>query len=412
MTLVCIMFMLSILALYYTYAGLVFSMIGLSLSVWHTFGILAATGSLCVLVRGKGRAVRLLSALPALLCFAGAKTVCDFLLPAAPVFYLALASANARWDTDYYQVRAVFTAAVKLFPAALLTGFFFGSMTYVATVAAPFYIVWIFISVLLLRSLRHNSGEKLGFRFHALNLSSLALIVATGIVMSSGRFISACKAALVALNQYIFSPLILGATYVLIGLISAVNSLIRFFSPGAGGIDVSEFSLDMSNLDVSDLTGGAAELKDTPEWLKIAFFTLCALAALLAMYLIIRKLISHRPDSPSPSGDVIRTEIEADSSRGIFASVGALSSPRERVRRCYRRFIRLCADRGIAVDERMTTENIVSQLPPELTSGPAERLRGVYLPARYNLSADIPEDSVRHARDALSELKSIMKGKN
>lgn len=80
-------------------------------------------------------------------------------------------------------------------------------------------------------------------------------------------------------------------------------------------------------------------------------------------------------------------------------------SPREKVRRCYRDFLKLMEHKGFRREEYHTSEDILAAAGGMLSPEAAEALRRVYIAARYDEGGTITEEQVREARKALKELK-------
>ena len=80
-------------------------------------------------------------------------------------------------------------------------------------------------------------------------------------------------------------------------------------------------------------------------------------------------------------------------------------SPREKVRRCYRDFLKWMEHKGFEREAYHTSEDILAAASQMVSPQAAAALRQVYIAARYNEEAVITEEQVREARKALKELK-------
>lgn len=80
-------------------------------------------------------------------------------------------------------------------------------------------------------------------------------------------------------------------------------------------------------------------------------------------------------------------------------------SPREKVRRCYRDFLKLMEHKGFQREAYHTSEDILAAADRMVSPQAAAALRQVYIAARYSEDAVITEEQVRQARKALKELK-------
>lgn len=80
-------------------------------------------------------------------------------------------------------------------------------------------------------------------------------------------------------------------------------------------------------------------------------------------------------------------------------------SSREKVRRCYRDFLKLMENKGFRREDYHTSEDILAAASEMVSPQAAAALRQVYIAARYDEGTNTTEEQVRQARKALKELK-------
>ena len=84
---------------------------------------------------------------------------------------------------------------------------------------------------------------------------------------------------------------------------------------------------------------------------------------------------------------------------------GDRRSPREKVRRCYRDFLKLMEQKGFEREAYHTSEDILAAASRMVSPQAAAALRQVYIAARYDEGGTVTEEQVKQARRALKELK-------
>ncbi|MBQ9341137.1 MAG: hypothetical protein IJT81_02085 [Lachnospiraceae bacterium] len=77
---------------------------------------------------------------------------------------------------------------------------------------------------------------------------------------------------------------------------------------------------------------------------------------------------------------------------------------RGKVRKIYRDFLHVARKKGIKITDKMTSEEILNSIKSVFDEQSAVALRDVYIIARYNEYADISNEQVRIAREALKQI--------
>lgn len=102
---------------------------------------------------------------------------------------------------------------------------------------------------------------------------------------------------------------------------------------------------------------------------------------------------------------VVKTGVRGTTQIEVNAKGKDRRSPKEKVRRCYRDFLKLMEYKGFKREAYHTSEDILAEAGRMVSPKAAAALRQVYIAARYNEDAVITEEQVREARKALKELK-------
>lgn len=102
---------------------------------------------------------------------------------------------------------------------------------------------------------------------------------------------------------------------------------------------------------------------------------------------------------------VARTAVRGTTQIEIPARSKDRRSPREKVRRCYRDFLKVMENKGFKREEYHTSEDILAAASDMVSRSAATALRQIYIAARYDEGGVITEEQVKQARRALKELK-------
>ncbi len=101
----------------------------------------------------------------------------------------------------------------------------------------------------------------------------------------------------------------------------------------------------------------------------------------------------------------VKTGVRGTTQIEVAAKPKDRRSPREKVRRCYRDFLKWMEHKGFEREGHHTSEDILAAASQMVSPQAAAALRQVYIAARYSEDAMVTEEQVREARKALKELK-------
>ena len=130
------------------------------------------------------------------------------------------------------------------------------------------------------------------------------------------------------------------------------------------------------------------------------------IVATVVVVIVIRRILGNLRKLPPEATDTLQTERLDPRPREKKGS--PLGSNREKLRRCYRSFLKQLQHRGMKADPSLTTEEIHLRAKGLADLAAAEELRSLYLPARYDDSAEVTSHQVREAKALIKHLKKDM----
>lgn len=389
------------LCLYMASVGYFAAMFGKTLLPLWYFGVFFVCGVLCSLLRKKG-ALRFAPLALLSLAFVGAESIPAVILPIPAVFMLWLKAKKRVWLADQDRARSMFSLGFGVLAADFFAAFVSSGFTLMANTALPFFVVWLMLSVLILRLLRNPASNSL--RLRVMNVMLVVLISGAGLVLSSDVCVSAVLAAASAVYNYLVLPLLIAA----IAIASAIpvvfawliSRLALLFGSGDSAGEPMELE---ENLEVIFETVGGAE---TPEWLIWTAIVLISAAFIAAVCAVIRRLTGS-------GGERERPERRAAYSTGLVQPAAHRrrvfgSSPADVVRSCYRKYLIICARRGITVSGSAASDEICRQSESLHAGCGAGELRELWLPARFS-SEPVSESDAGEAKRALKSITRAFK---
>ena len=382
------------LCLYFAFAGSIFSkpcqgMIPAWSILLCTFG-----GILGAALERRRPGARLVGLIPAALSLLTISTLPHLLLLLPALGYTAALIAGGRFHVDHGR-------CCEVFPRQLIALCFLLFMTLLAMVdrhiSLPYGGLHLLSSFFLLRQLRlHRCGN---WQNRSLNL--LALLAAIG---GGGAL---CLAVWGLFHLPIsFNWLLAGAFYLLLVVVQvlfwAFGWLFRLLGKLLGNAAENP---EPPELLIAKPLLEATEIQQNLLMTRI-LTVLIVLVVTAVVVFVIRRILGNLQQLSPESTDTLHTERLDPRPREKKGSI--LGSNREKLRRCYRSFLKQLQRRGMKADPSLTTEEIHLRAKGLADLSAAEELRSLYLPARYDDSAEVTAHQVREAKALIKHLKKDM----
>ena len=166
-------------------------------------------------------------------------------------------------------------------------------------------------------------------------------------------------------------------------------------------LDLSQIQENMEMGDMSSLFGDgeAAAQQRSPIWDYI-LIGLAVIAAIALIVIIFRFLARHAGHEDENTFEDVRETLENE---GPSERVNPREN-RQRVRHYYRKFLKLCTQRGFELTEFQDSSEIDWGTRYLFRNPARTRLRDVYVRARYS-SGEITSEDVQDAKECYAKLK-------
>lgn len=329
--------------------------------------------------------LRLVGLLPPLASLLLAGSPLDYILLAPALLYTALLILTGRLDLDQNQYRSFFTHSTVA--AGLLS---------LAVISYPlsdwqtlllFIALYLLLGVYLLRQLRLE--QRSGWSTKGLNLLSLLGTLAMGGVLC---------AALWLLLQ-LAGPVWDVVSAVLVQLLSVIVYAVAFLFSAPPSLKGREpEKVDASGGD--DLLKQLEELRGETNPTTDLVLTVIAIAlAVLIVALVIWRMLKTTRRHSAHSRRVYSERIDVPRETGP----ALFRSDRDKVRRSYRKFMLLLLDRT-QLKASYTSMEINNSAAFLQNEAPADRLRQLYLAARYDQETEVTGQQAREAKELVKAI--------
>lgn len=367
-----------------------------------TPAICGLCAGLCAALRGRKPAwLRFLPLAGLAAVFAFTRSAADMVVSAPPVLYVCWYVWKRPQVTDYRDALSRFFLCLKILPCVFVFAALVGNWTAMRDIVLPYFLLFLVLTVLLLRTLRHDEATISQTRFKLLNLASLAAVGLAGALLSSGLVLRVFRFIGSGIVRFLLRPVLMAVIYLFAGFVWLISRLFE-------GIEFDPEELDLSqlgeNMDLGSMLGlsgdgEAAAQQNNPIWDYI-LIGLAVIAAVALIVIIFRALAKHGRREEDNDFAAVREALEEE-------APAARVNPREnrqRVRHYYRKFLKLCAQRGFELTEFQDSAEI-ERGTRHLFRNPAQTaLRDVYVRARYS-SAEVTPEDVQAAKENYNKLK-------
>lgn len=304
---------------------------------------------------------------------------------AAPFLYGLASLLTGRTEIEAPDVREQFSLLVKILPFMLFIGLISMDFARLSRYSVPSAILFLASYVLVMRMSRHDRSVIEEKRFQAMNFAAAALVCLLAVLLSSKVFLSAVSAVIKAVYSLLVTPLIL-----LIMILASVFFWLFSHLVPQGASQQVESTFKMSEEATQEvLQELGVQTGNGHPYLAALFTVLLAAGAVLCIALLFRRLAGSRRLGEIRRPGENRTFLA--SSDGQKETLPRFSrDPSVRVRRRWQQVLRLAGRSGAHLASSMSTLQQAEEVNRVLRGSgeELEKLRTLYLKARYGLQAD------------------------
>lgn len=254
-----------------------------------------------------------------------------------------------------------------------------GLITKALTAVIPWAAFWLLSNIALLRTLRHEPSVRNTLKFHVINLALVGAVPAIAGCLGSKTVVTAIVTPLSIFYRQVLVPFL---TMLLWLPFMALQWFFDLLFP-----DYFQRQ-EEPNPDFNQGTEEYMERVDfqIPAWLKILFWAALAVVAVIVLYFLIRTLLTPRR--------IAASSVKADQTASTFEDAKPKkrlteSSNVQRIRRQYRKFLKLCQEQGISRTDSTTSRDIDRRAQRNSNLAPfSPKIRHLYIKARYAGRAD------------------------
>ena len=312
----------------------------------------------------------------------------------AYMLYLAI---TKKYFPDAEQQKTIFKISCGLFAAMLVILLFIGARQISFTVCIISGLTTLICSVLVMRSLRHESAEYSKTGFQLVNIGILAVFAGAAYGLSRPAVINGFLFVLKRVYDVIANALL----FVIMWIIRLIGMFFSWLRELFGEGDIQPPPEPVQQIEITDnqdLFGEYTEVTGPPGWLRTILIILAVIAALLIIFLIFRAISGRRGKTPEKS----RERGYYDKAPAAVRHRQSSSSDIKGVRKQYRKYLQFLKNNGIIISSDMTTEEI-ERAAKEADPLAAKELRRLYLEARYGQESD--SKSEERAKELLRRIK-------
>ena len=408
MNLVCFLKILCDLCYYGTFACFFGSIYGLESSLIPQFCLIALVCALSRLLEDHFPAkprLRLLPllALPLLVLIPTQTAGLVLQLPAA--LYVAWTAFRRVYDISYFQAVDTFQLELKLLPLPALFAAIVQQMARMERFSAPYLLVFLLGSVLLLRMVRHDEDTLSQPRFRLMNgLSMVGLAAVCGIV-SSPAFRGLLMLLLKAVWKVVSFPLLAATVVVGGGLGYLIDTILPDDLLAERAEELKNRFQEMDKPQEDSVIETVTPIAEDNPLLEAILTILAILIVIVILVLLFRWLAAKRRPRTTGDGHQTRTAADPLSPREKPLTRLTARTPAQKVRYWYQQLMRKTMDEGGVFKPSMTSLR-QQEVEEDTLPGNEEdisRLRELYLPTRYADRAG--EEDAREAKALYNRIK-------
>lgn len=360
-----------------------------------------------VLCAGHLRKWRFAAVVPALVSFGFMLKPMDAVIITPAVIYAIIVVVKGEREAEYPVYKALFTrmaVAWIVYAGLMLLGAYIGARKeettgeaagIVATGMLIYGSVFLLAGTVLLKKLRVNipssraNGAKATLRYVGAMLGSLAILAAVsdGLMLAFG---------------YLSKAILTASAYAMMLPMKVLDTLNRSADFAEKRRKLIEEAQDFDSEEVfsggrwGDVVNQAVQQTERVKKFPWALF-IALTVVLLAVLIIVLRKSSKLTFSTGLAED---TPVELDAERKKTDR----RSPRERIRKVYRGYIKSLENYGVAITRSDMSEDVLLKTERGRENAAARDLRKIYVRARYDMENPVAESMVGDAERAVKEI--------
>ncbi len=313
------------------------------------------------------------------------------LLP--PALYGLYMAWKGEYGLSWDHQERTFSVFWKAYLLAAALFILVGQWETVLSGSLPYCILMLLASVVLLRTLRHDPSVYLQRGNQIVNLLFVAVPAAAAWLLSSERVLDGITWLLRTLYLELCAPVIsavlIAAAFLLFGLFKALGWLLSLF-----GASASSQEQELALAPIQDALGEALESAgDGSALIERIFLGLAILLGIFILFRLFRWL--SQKDMERGAGEAWKVTRTLPGQEESPAGDSRPTSAVLRIRRQYRKFLKLYTQQGGRFDASQTSGEIQTMAGPIFSDPDAvSELRELYINARYH-NQGTREDAAR-----------------
>ena len=344
----------------------------------------------------------LLLLLPDFLCCGG--SAAGLIWPIPLVVLLLLRAWSGSWSAEYARTRTIFKIALIVYVPFALFSLMSKRIDDFTSQSMPFFVAWLLITVIDLRILRTPDMQSLGTRFRVLNVLLVLAVAVLAFVLSSDVCVTVLRTGLSFLLGKVCAPLLMAVVYVCIAIPALIVFFVRWILSLFTGVDPKPSTEFVGNGE-PDVFQEIYNSVQPGAWLGKVLSVLGILLIIFLCFLICRKLLARRNPIIGDLGTHIRESLGAPEPLRSKKRFSFSNSAEDTVRSSYRSYLAVCARHDVEVDGRIASDRICSSSVGFSGEENAEKLRSLWLPARYS-ELNITEEDAKEAKSLLKDIRA------
>ena len=303
---------------------------------------------------------------------------------------------------DYVEYADVFKKFLSVFAVALPIALISRNFEALENGPISFAVSYMLLSVILLRTLRHDVSVINERRFKLFNIAYVAAVAVIGFLLSLDIVLRGFRAVINFIANNIVHPVLMFLTFIIyfvLGLIFNIEEV------------VEEIDEDPEIVEIGDMLPGFQEGEEPGIVATIIMYILVAALILLALYLLVkltRYLIKKLRDRKRPSTRMdsggIRTPLSFERIE-VPNQQKSRRAKQNQIREIYRKFLALCREREIDIKQFMTSQDVENAAAEHFNKPQSQELREMYIKVRY-ADADFSKEDVKKAKGLYNEISS------